>query len=79
MAKENVAKFYEKLAEDTALAEKLNALDKEFAEKNEAVADGADIREKAAEAIVLPLVSRLVHIHNNCPICSHLRCHRQLA
>ena len=28
MAKENVAKFYEKLAEDTALAEKLNALDK---------------------------------------------------
>ncbi|MBQ1915673.1 MAG: hypothetical protein II178_10730 [Selenomonadaceae bacterium] len=25
------------------------------------------------------LVSRLVHIHNNCPICSHLRCHRQLA
>ena len=59
MAKENVAKFYEKLAEDTALAEKLNALDKEFAEKNEAAADGADIREKAAEAIVLPLAKEV--------------------
>ena len=59
MAKENVAKFYEKLAEDTALAEKLNALDKEFPEKNEAVADGADIREKAVEAIVLPLAKEV--------------------
>ena len=29
--------------------------------------------------VTLLLVSRLVHIHNNCPICSHLRCHRQLA
>ena len=25
---------------------------------------------------VLPLVPRLVHIYNNCPICGHLRCHR---
>ena len=30
MAKENVAKFYEKLGEDTALVEKLSALDKAF-------------------------------------------------
>ena len=55
MAKENVAKFYEKLAEDAALAEKLNALDKDFAEKNDAPADDMAVREKAAEAIVLPL------------------------
>ncbi|WP_303725562.1 Nif11 family protein [Anaerovibrio lipolyticus] len=34
MAKENVGKFYDKLAQDAALAEKLNALDKDFAEKN---------------------------------------------
>ncbi len=59
MAKENVAKFYEKLAEDTALAEKLNALDKKFSEKNEAPVDGADIREKAAEAIVLLLATEV--------------------
>ncbi len=34
--------------------------------------------EDLPDDFVCPL-SRLVHIHNNCPICSHLRCHRQLA
>ena len=55
MAKENVGKFYEKLTQDAALAEKLNAMDKDFAEKNGASTDDAAMREKAAEAIVLPL------------------------
>ena len=55
MAKENVGKFYEKLAEDAALAEKFSELDKDFAEKNGTSADDAAMREKAAEAIVLPL------------------------
>ena len=59
MAKENVAKFYEKLAEDAALAEKLNALDKDFAEKNGASSDDAAMREKAAEAIILPLAQEV--------------------
>ena len=59
MAKENVGKFYEKLAQDAALAEKLNALDKDFAEKNEGSADDAAFREKAAEAIVLPLAREI--------------------
>ena len=31
-----------------------------------------------SQAYYLILVSRLVHIHNNCPLCSHLRRHRQL-
>ncbi|ORU00105.1 hypothetical protein D081_1199 [Anaerovibrio sp. JC8] len=55
MAKENVGKFYAKLAQDAALAEKLNALDKDFADTNEGSADDIAFREKAAEAIVLPL------------------------
>ena len=55
MAKENVAKFYEKLAEDAALAEKLNALDKDFAEKNGSSAEDAAMREKAVDAIIIPL------------------------
>ena len=55
MAKENVGKFYDKLAQDAALAEKLNALDKDFAEKNGASADDAAMREKAVEAIIIPL------------------------
>ena len=61
MAKENVAKFYEKLAEDTALAEKINGLDKVFAEKHEAPAEDADektvlaFQEKAAKAVLLPV------------------------
>ena len=55
MAKENVGKFYEKLAQDAALAEKLNALDKDFAEKNEGSADDLAFREKAVAAIVIPL------------------------
>ena len=55
MAKANVGKFYEKLAQDAALAEKLNALDKDFAEKNEGSADDAAMREKAVEAVIIPL------------------------
>ncbi len=55
MAKENVGKFYEKLAQDAALAEKLNALDKDFAEKNGTAADDAATREKAVDAIIIPL------------------------
>ena len=46
MAKANVEKFYDKLAQDAALAEKLNALDKDFAEKNGASADDAAMRER---------------------------------
>ncbi len=59
MAKENVAKFYEKLAEDAALAEKLNALDKDFAEKNGTSTDDAAMREKAVEAIIIPLAKEV--------------------
>ena len=59
MAKANVGKFYEKLAKDAALAEKLNALDKDFAEKNEGSADDIAMREKAAEAIILPLAQEI--------------------
>ena len=55
MAMENVGKFYDKLAQDAALAEKLNALDKDFAEKNGASADDAAMREKAVDAIIIPL------------------------
>ena len=59
MAKENVAKFYDKLARDAALAEKLNEMDKDFAEKNGTSADDAAMREKAAEAIILPLAQEI--------------------
>ena len=59
MAKENVGKFYDKLAQDAALAEKLNALDKDFAEKNGTSTDDAAMREKAAEAIILPLAQEV--------------------
>ena len=59
MAKENVGKFYEKLAQDAALAEKLNALDKDFAEKNEGSADDIAFREKAVAAIVIPLAKEV--------------------
>jgi len=59
MAKENVGKFYEKLAQDAALAEKLNALDKDFAEKNEGSADDLAFREKAVAAIVIPLAEEV--------------------
>ncbi|KHM48443.1 Nitrogen fixation protein of unknown function [Anaerovibrio lipolyticus DSM 3074] len=59
MAKENVGKFYDKLAQDAALAEKLNALDKKFAEKNGASSDDAAMREKAVEAIVIPLAKEV--------------------
>ena len=59
MAKANVGKFYEKLAQDAALAEKLNEMDKDFAEKNGTSADDAAMREKAAEAIILPLAQEV--------------------
>ena len=59
MAKENVGKFYEKLAQDAALAEKLNALDKDFAEKNGPSTDDAAMREKAVEAIIIPLAKEV--------------------
>ena len=59
MAKENVGKFYDKLAQDAALAEKLNEMDKDFAEKNGTSADDAAMREKAAEAIILPLAQEV--------------------
>jgi hypothetical protein len=59
MAKENVGKFYDKLAQDAALAEKLNALDKDFAEKNEGSADDAAMREKAVDAIIIPLAKEV--------------------
>ncbi|WP_027397989.1 Nif11 family protein [Anaerovibrio lipolyticus] len=59
MAKENVGKFYDKLAQDAALAEKLNALDKEFAKKNGASADDAVMREKAVDAIIIPLAKEV--------------------
>ena len=59
MAKENVGKFYEKLAQDAALAEKLNALDKDFAEKNGASTDDAAMREKAVEAVIVPLAKEV--------------------
>ena len=59
MATENVAKFFEQLAQDAVLAEKLNNLDKAFAETNDTSADDAAMREKAAEAIVLPLAKEI--------------------
>ena len=59
MAKENVGKFYDKLAQDAALAEKLNALDKEFAEKNGASTDDAAMREQAVDAIIIPLAKEV--------------------
>ena len=59
MAKANVGKFYEKLAKDAALAENLNALDKDFAEKNGTSAEDAAMRENAAEAIILPLAQEV--------------------
>ena len=59
MAKANVGKFYDKLQEDAALAEKLNEMDKAFVEKNGTSADDAAMREKAAEAIILPLAQEV--------------------
>ena len=59
MAKENVGKFYDKLAQDAALAEKLNALDKDFAEKNGTSADDVAMREKAVAAVVIPLAQEV--------------------
>ena len=59
MAKANVGKFYDKLAQDAALAEKLNALDKDFAEKNGTSVDDAAMREKAVEAIIIPLAKEV--------------------
>jgi len=59
MAKENVGKLYDKLAQDAALAEKLNALDKKFADTNEGSADDIAFREKAVAAIVIPLAKEV--------------------
>ena len=59
MAKANAAKVYEKLQNGAALAEKLNEMDKNFAEKNGTSADDAAMREKAAEAIILPLAQEV--------------------
>ena len=59
MAKANAGKFYEKLAKDAALAEKLNEMDKDFAEKNGTSADDAAMREKAVEAIIIPLAKEV--------------------
>ena len=59
MAKANVEKFYEKLAQDAALAEKLNEMDKDFAEKNGTSVDDAAMCEKAVESIVIPLAEEV--------------------
>ena len=59
MAKENVGKFYDKLAQDAALAEKLNEMDKKFADTNEGSADDAAMREKAVETIIIPLAKEV--------------------
>ena len=59
MAKANVGKFYDKLAQDAALAEKLNEMDKDFAEKNGTSVDDAAMREKAVEAIIIPLAKEV--------------------
>ena len=59
MAKANVGKFYEKLAQDAALAEKLNEMDKKFVDTNEGSADDIAMREKAVEAIILPLAQEV--------------------
>ena len=59
MAKENVGKFYEKFAQDAALAEKLNALAKDFAEKNGTSADDAAMCEKAVDVIIIPLAKEV--------------------
>jgi hypothetical protein len=59
MAKENVGKFYDKLAQDAALAAKLNEMDKDFAEKNGASSDDAAMREKAVAAVVIPLAQEV--------------------
>ena len=59
MAKANVGKFYEKLAQDAALAEKLNEMDKKFVDTNEGSADDIAFREKAVAAIVIPLAEEV--------------------
>ena len=59
MAKDNVGKFYDKLAQDAALAEKLNEMDKKFADTNEGSADDAAMREKAVETIIIPLAEEV--------------------
>ena len=65
MAKENIPKFYEALARDKALAEKLAAADKAYAETHELPAADADdvaqlaFRREAAKEIVLPLAAEL--------------------
>ena len=63
MAKENIAKFYEALARDKALAEKLAAADKAYAETHELPAADADevaqlaFCREAAKEIILPIAA----------------------
>ena len=61
MAKENAVKFFEILANDPALAEKLAAADKAYAETHKPLPEDADetmqiaFRNEAAKAIILPV------------------------
>lgn len=61
MAKENVVKFFETLANDPVLAEKLAAADKAYAETHKLLPEDADetmqtaFRTEAGKAIVLPV------------------------
>ena len=55
MAKENVVRFFEQLATDKAMTEKLAAADKDYAEKHEVKAGDEAARKAAVEAILVPL------------------------
>ncbi len=55
MAKEKVAKFFEQLAADKALAEKLAAADKAYAEQHQGEQADEAAEKAAVGAIVLPL------------------------
>ena len=61
MSKENVVVFFEKLANDPALAKKLAAADKAYAETHKLLPEDADetvqtaFRTEAGKAIVLPV------------------------
>ena len=55
MAKENVAKFFEKLASDKALAEKLAAANKDYAGGHEVKAGDDAAKKAAVEEILLPI------------------------
>ena len=55
MAKENVAKFFEKLAADKSLAEKIAAADKAYGDKHKGENADEAAKKAAVEAILLPL------------------------